>query len=114
MNTCKKQTDNQQKNQVLAKMVFKRRLIRFQKGVSKGLKEHLLKAKRALIENQLTLFYFPILEFYLQNKRKNGITKPIWVKALVKAYSIKKQFPILHKMQPTKNVVEVRKYHKEN
>ena len=62
-------------------MVFKRRLIRFQKGVSKGLKEHLLKAKRALIENQLTLFYFPILEFYLQNKRKNGITKPIWVKS---------------------------------
>ena len=45
---------------------FKRCLIGLQKGVSKGLKGHLLQAKRALIESQLTPFYFLIFELSLQ------------------------------------------------
>ena len=45
---------------------FERCLIGLQKGVSKGLKEHLLQAKRALIESQLTPFLFLSFDFYLQ------------------------------------------------
>ena len=37
-------------------MIFKRCLIGLQKGVSKGLKEHLLQAKRALIESRFGVF----------------------------------------------------------
>ena len=51
--------------QVVVEVVSKRCLIRLQKGVSKGLKEHLLQAKRALIESQLTPFLFSVFEFYL-------------------------------------------------
>ena len=47
-------------------MVFKRCLVRLQKGVSKGLKGHLLQAKRALIRMELTPFYFSAFEFLLQ------------------------------------------------
>ncbi len=41
--------------QVFAKVVFKRCLTGLQKGVSKGLKGHLLQAKWALIGSQLSL-----------------------------------------------------------
>ena len=54
--------------QVVAGVVSKRYLIRVQKGVSKGLKGHLLQAKRALIRSQLTPFYFSAFDFYLQNR----------------------------------------------
>ena len=53
-------------NQLVTKAIQKRCLIGLQKGVSKGLKGHLLKAKRALIERQFTPFWISILEFYLQ------------------------------------------------
>ena len=46
-------------------VVSKRCLIGLQKGVSKGLKEHLLQAKRALIGSQLTPFLFSVFDFYL-------------------------------------------------
>ena len=46
-------------------VVSKRCLIGLQKGVSKGLKEHLLQAKRALIGSQLTPFSFSVFDFYL-------------------------------------------------
>ena len=49
-------------------MVFKRCLVRLQKGVSKGLKGHLLQAKRALIRMELTPFDFSAFDFSLQNK----------------------------------------------
>ena len=42
--------------QVVAEVVFKRCLVRVEKGVSKGLKGHLLQAKRALIRMELTPF----------------------------------------------------------
>ena len=48
-------------------MLFKRCLLGLQKGVSKGLKGHLLHAKRALIESQLTPFLFSRFEVSLQN-----------------------------------------------
>ena len=51
--------------QVVVEVVSKRCLIKIRKGVSKGLKGHLLQAKRALIESQLTPFLFLNLEFYL-------------------------------------------------
>ncbi len=51
--------------QVVVGVVSKRCLIRIRKGVSKGLKGHLLQAKRALIESQLTPFLFSVFEFYL-------------------------------------------------
>ena len=54
--------------QVVVGAVSKRYLIRVQKGVSKGLKGHLLQAKRALIGSQLTPFYFSAFDFYLQNR----------------------------------------------
>ena len=47
---------------------FKRCLIGLQKGVSKSSKGHLLQAKRALIGSQLTPFYSPAFEFYLQDR----------------------------------------------
>ena len=47
-------------------MLFKRCLLGLQKGVSKGLKGHLLQAKRALIRMELTPFYFSAFEFLLQ------------------------------------------------
>ena len=47
-------------------MVFKRCLVRLQKGVSKTSKGHLLQAKRALIRMELTPFYFSAFDFYLQ------------------------------------------------
>ena len=53
--------------QVVAEVVFKRCLVRVEKGVSKGLKGHLLQAKRALIRMELTPFYFSAFDFYLQN-----------------------------------------------
>ena len=56
-------------NQLVTKAIKKRCLIGLQKGVSKGLKGHLLKAKRALIERQLMPFWFSILEFSLQDGR---------------------------------------------
>ena len=54
--------------QAVAEVVFKRCLVRLQKGVSKGLKGHLLQAKRALIRMELTPFYFSAFDFYLQNR----------------------------------------------
>ncbi len=42
-------------NQFVTKLLTKRCLIGLQKGVSKGLKGHLLQAKRALIGSQLSL-----------------------------------------------------------
>ena len=59
--------------QTVAKVDFKRCLIRLQKGVSKGLKGHLLQAKRALIESQLTPFYFSVFDFSLQNRVADAI-----------------------------------------
>ena len=53
--------------QVVAEVVFKRCLVRLQKGVSKTSKGHLLQAKRALIRMELTPFYFSAFDFYLQN-----------------------------------------------
>ena len=47
-------------------MGFKRCLVGLQKGVSKTSKGHLLQAKRALIESQLTPFYFSFFELSLQ------------------------------------------------
>ena len=47
-------------------LILKRCLIGLQKGVSKGLKGHLLEAKRAWIESQFMLFLFLIFDFYLQ------------------------------------------------
>ena len=53
--------------QVVIEVRFKRCLLRVQKGVTKGLKGHLLQAKRALIRMELTPFYFSAFDFYLQN-----------------------------------------------
>ena len=53
-------------NQNVIKCESKRCLIRVQKGVSKGLKGHLLEAKRALIRMELTPSYFSRFEFPLQ------------------------------------------------
>ena len=53
-------------NQNVIKRESKRGLLRVQKGVSKGLKGHLLEAKRALIRMELTPFYFSRFEFPLQ------------------------------------------------
>ena len=50
----------------VTKLLFKRCLIGLQKGVSKGLKEHLLKAKKALIRMQLSLNKNRVGEKYLQ------------------------------------------------
>ena len=55
-------------NQLVTKAINKRCLIGLQKGVSKRLKGHLLKAKRALIERQLMPFWFSILELSLQDR----------------------------------------------
>ena len=52
-------------------VVSKRCLIVLQKGVSKGLKGHLLQAKRALIESQLTPFSFSVFDFYLHYIRSH-------------------------------------------
>ena len=46
-------------------MGFERCLIGLQKGVSKGLKGHLLQAKRALIGSQLMPFSFSVFDFFL-------------------------------------------------
>ena len=46
----------------------KRCLIGLQKGVSKGLKGHLLQAKRALIESQLMPFSSRVFELSLQRR----------------------------------------------
>ena len=53
-------------NQEVIKYESKRWLLRVQKGVSKGLKGHLLQAKRALIRMELTPSYFSRFEFPLQ------------------------------------------------
>jgi len=50
----------------VTKLLFKRCLIGLQKGVSKGLKEHLLQAKRALIRMQLSPNKNRVYEKYLQ------------------------------------------------
>ena len=50
----------------VTKLLFKRCLIGLQKGVSKGLKEHLLQAQRALIRMQLSLNKNRVDEKYLQ------------------------------------------------
>ena len=50
----------------VTKLLFKRCLIGLQKGVSKGLKGHLLQAKRALIRIQLSLNKNRVDEKYLQ------------------------------------------------
>ena len=47
-------------------MVFKRALIRVQKGVSKGLKGHLLQAKRASFQSQKMMFLNRGYERFLQ------------------------------------------------
>ena len=47
-------------------MVFKRCLIGLQKGVSKGLKGHLLQAKRALIRIEFMPFLFSVCELSLR------------------------------------------------
>ena len=52
--------------QIVIEVWFKRCLVRLQKGVSKGLKGHLLQAKRALIRMELTPYYFSRFEFPLQ------------------------------------------------
>ena len=52
--------------QIVIEVWFKRCLLRVQKGVSKGLKGHLLQAKRALIRMELTPSYFSRFEFPLQ------------------------------------------------
>ena len=52
-------------------MVSKRCLIGLQKGVSKGLKGHLLQAKRALIGSLLTPFLFLVFDFYLHYIRSH-------------------------------------------
>jgi len=52
-------------------MVFKRALIRLQKGVSKGLKGHLLQAKRASLRSQMSIFRFLRSEFSLQSRIVN-------------------------------------------
>ena len=61
-------------------MLFKRCLLRFQKGVSKGLKGHLLKAKRALIRMELTTSYFSRFEFPLQYRgtKEDRMTKRVF------------------------------------
>ena len=41
---------------MIAEVVFKRCLIGLQKGVSKGLKEHLLQAQRVLVECRFIVF----------------------------------------------------------
>ena len=56
-------------NQLVTKVMPKRCLIGLQKGVSKGLKGHLLQAKRALIERQFTHLRFSILELSFQDRR---------------------------------------------
>ena len=48
-------------------MEFKRCLIRLQKGVSKGLKGHLLEAKRALIASHFMVFTKSVCEKFGQN-----------------------------------------------
>ena len=52
--------------QAVAEVVFKRCLVRLEKGVSKTSKGHLLQAKRALIRMELTPFLFLRFDFYLQ------------------------------------------------
>lgn len=52
--------------QIVIEVWFKRCLLRVQKGVSKGLKGHLLQAKRALIRMELMPSYFSRFEFPLQ------------------------------------------------
>ena len=59
-------------NQLVTKAIQKRCLIGLQKGVSKGRKGHLLKAKRALIERQFTPLRFSILELSLQYRRRQN------------------------------------------
>ena len=53
-------------NQEVIKHESRRCFLRVQKGVSKGLKGHLLEAKRALIRMELTPSYFSRFEFPLQ------------------------------------------------
>ena len=53
-------------NQEVIKYESRRCLLRVQKGVSKGLKGHLLETKRALIRMELTPSYFSRFEFPLQ------------------------------------------------
>ena len=53
-------------NQLVIKRYDERCLIGLQKGVSKGLKEHLLQAKRALIRMQLSPNKNRVNEKYLQ------------------------------------------------
>ena len=53
-------------NQPVINLQHKRCLIGLQKGVSKGLKGHLLQAKRALIRMQLSLNKNRVDEKYLQ------------------------------------------------
>ena len=50
-------------------MVFKRCLIRLQKGVSKGLKGHLLQANRASFRRRLGIYLFLIGEFFITKWR---------------------------------------------
>ena len=52
--------------QAVAKAIFKRALVRVQKGVSKGLKEHLLQAKRASFQRQKMMFLNREYERFLQ------------------------------------------------
>ena len=52
--------------QIVIEVRFKRCLLRVQKGVTKGLKGHLLQANRALIRMELTPSYFSRFEFPLQ------------------------------------------------
>ena len=59
--------------QIVIEVWFKRCLVRLQKGVSKSSKGHLLQAKRALIESQLTPFYFSDFDFSLQNRVADAI-----------------------------------------
>ena len=63
--------------QIVIEVRFKRCLLRVQKGVSKGLKGHLLQAKRALIRMELTPSYFSRFEFPLQYRgtKEDRMTK---------------------------------------
>ena len=58
-------------------MWFKGCLLRVQKNVTKGLKGHLLQAKRALIRMELTPSYFSRFEFPLQYRgtKEDRMTK---------------------------------------
>ena len=51
--------------QNVADVVFKRCLVRLQKGVSKGLKGHLLQANRASFRRRLGIYLFLIGEFFV-------------------------------------------------